>query len=681
MSLFEELKRRRVIRLIAAYVVVAWVIIQVVTAIEEPLNLPDWFDTFIIVLLGVGFPIAVIMSWVYDVTPEGIIKDGETAERIPLAPRIDYGKIALVAVLLLSAFLGGAFLSSRPDEIAVTAPTRAGLQKFEFGVQSGKGAELTETGNVAISADGNNVYFASGQPPNRRLLRRQISSLDFAHIAGSEETDSKFALSPDGQSLVFKRGTDQLFKVSTSGGVPVDLGFVTGQIFQFSWSEDGSILFDNEQHDGLMRIAATGGPIEELSFPEEGDSHKHPFPVPGTGNLAFVVGERAFAYDGNDRIAILTADGQVSMTGLRGATPKVSRDGHIIYFHDGALWAAKFDLETLSVDGEPQPIVDNISYGYTAHFDISAEGSLVYRRRSPRGGQSLVWVDRNGNEEPTGIEGATYNFPAVSPDGELVAVTVSSPYGIDLWTYSLSRGTPTRLTAEETRETGPVWAPGGDYIYFEAGASSDMYVISRNGVGGARAISVSRKNQWPWSLTPDGSLLLVGEGTANTAGRFDIGLFDLAENRMIDYPVRTEFWDSDPMLSPDGSLLAYVSSVSGAQQIHVVPFPDTETGAVQVSVNGVRHPQWSGDGSELFYWGADAIMKVDINVEGGLTADPPVRLFSHTPYLFDAVGSFDYDPTRDRFIMVKKPLPGSADDEIVLIQNWQELLNNSAVTP
>ena len=63
---------------------------------EEPLNLPDWFDTAVIVLLGIGFPIAVIMSWVYDVTPEGVVhEDGD-----PRPVQIDYGKIALGAVIV-----------------------------------------------------------------------------------------------------------------------------------------------------------------------------------------------------------------------------------------------------------------------------------------------------------------------------------------------------------------------------------------------------------------------------------------------------------------------------------------------------------------------------------------------------------------------------------------------------
>jgi hypothetical protein len=59
MSFFSEIKRRKVFRLAAAYIVIAWVIIQVVTAIEDPLQLPGWFDTAVIVLLGLGFPIAV----------------------------------------------------------------------------------------------------------------------------------------------------------------------------------------------------------------------------------------------------------------------------------------------------------------------------------------------------------------------------------------------------------------------------------------------------------------------------------------------------------------------------------------------------------------------------------------------------------------------------------------------
>ena len=67
-----EISRRKVFEVAAVYAVVAWLVIQIVDVISEPLRLPVWFGTFVIVLLGIGFPIAIILGWAFDVTPHGI---------------------------------------------------------------------------------------------------------------------------------------------------------------------------------------------------------------------------------------------------------------------------------------------------------------------------------------------------------------------------------------------------------------------------------------------------------------------------------------------------------------------------------------------------------------------------------------------------------------------------------
>ena len=76
MSLLGEVKRRKIFQVAAVYTVVAWLLIQIVATVEEPLNLPDWFDTAVIVLLAVGFPIALILSWGFNLTVEGIAREG-----------------------------------------------------------------------------------------------------------------------------------------------------------------------------------------------------------------------------------------------------------------------------------------------------------------------------------------------------------------------------------------------------------------------------------------------------------------------------------------------------------------------------------------------------------------------------------------------------------------------------
>jgi TolB-like protein len=71
---WQELKRRRVVHVIVVYATAAFVIIELVNNVYEPLRLPDWTPTLVILILAIGFPLAVIFSWIFDVTPEGIEK-------------------------------------------------------------------------------------------------------------------------------------------------------------------------------------------------------------------------------------------------------------------------------------------------------------------------------------------------------------------------------------------------------------------------------------------------------------------------------------------------------------------------------------------------------------------------------------------------------------------------------
>ena len=89
MNFFTELRRRNVFKIAVAYAVVAWVLVQVVISIKSPLHLPDWADTLTIVLLAVGFPIALIITWAFELTPQGIQTTGKTVidpEHDPVLP-------------------------------------------------------------------------------------------------------------------------------------------------------------------------------------------------------------------------------------------------------------------------------------------------------------------------------------------------------------------------------------------------------------------------------------------------------------------------------------------------------------------------------------------------------------------------------------------------------------------
>ena len=71
---WQELKRRKVVRVITVYAAAAFVILELVSIIVEPLKLPEWFLSMVIVLLCIGFIISIILSWIFDITPKGIKK-------------------------------------------------------------------------------------------------------------------------------------------------------------------------------------------------------------------------------------------------------------------------------------------------------------------------------------------------------------------------------------------------------------------------------------------------------------------------------------------------------------------------------------------------------------------------------------------------------------------------------
>jgi len=111
-----ELKRRKVIYVITVYASATFVIIELVNNVFEPLNLPDRTPTYAIIILAIGFPIAIIMSWIFDMTPKGMEKtkpltEGQQAESPGIQNRwkiATYVSLAVIIGLIVLNLAGGA---------------------------------------------------------------------------------------------------------------------------------------------------------------------------------------------------------------------------------------------------------------------------------------------------------------------------------------------------------------------------------------------------------------------------------------------------------------------------------------------------------------------------------------------------------------------------------------------
>ena len=79
-QLWQELKRRRVVHVITVYASVSFVLIELVNNLTEPLSLPPELATIVVVVLAIGFPLAIILSWLFDLTSEGVEKTKPISE-------------------------------------------------------------------------------------------------------------------------------------------------------------------------------------------------------------------------------------------------------------------------------------------------------------------------------------------------------------------------------------------------------------------------------------------------------------------------------------------------------------------------------------------------------------------------------------------------------------------------
>src|SRR6202048_3365505 len=116
-SFFAELQRRNVYKVAVAYGVVGWLVIQVTATIVPALHLPDGLTTAVVVLVLVGFPIALVVSWAFEMTPEGM-KRTENVPPDEVIPQWSKRKFAAliisVAVIAASLLAFQLLRSSRP---------------------------------------------------------------------------------------------------------------------------------------------------------------------------------------------------------------------------------------------------------------------------------------------------------------------------------------------------------------------------------------------------------------------------------------------------------------------------------------------------------------------------------------------------------------------------------------
>jgi TolB-like protein len=147
-NFFAELKRRNVYKVAVAYGVVGWLVMQVASTVVPALHLPDSITIAVVVLVLLGFPIALVIAWAFEMTPEGMkrTEDVSPDEKLPQWSRRKFAAFILIVVICAAALLGYQIFRAKPTPGSVSV--------------SEKSIAVLPFDN--LSEDKANAYFANG---------------------------------------------------------------------------------------------------------------------------------------------------------------------------------------------------------------------------------------------------------------------------------------------------------------------------------------------------------------------------------------------------------------------------------------------------------------------------------------------------------------------------------------
>ncbi len=589
--------------------------------------------------------------------PAAVVSRRKNRERLAwgIAVLLLVGLVAAVAVLLRRA--------PRPLEpvrFEILPPPRAVFNNLD--------------GPVTVSPDGRQIVFAvRDETGNSFLWVRSLASLE-SHRLDNTEDGYDPTWSPDGRSIAFGSPPGKLLRIPASGGpVQVICDMIDGR--GQTWNrEDVILLTTNGGASPILRVPAGGGtpvPVTTLDKSRNETGHWRPRFLPDGRHFLFLIRS---SEPQNAGMAVGSLDSKeiVRLPGIETAA-SWSPPGLLLFIRDRTLLAQRFELSNLRLSRDSFAVASNVEYAQTwgaPAFSTSDNGTLTYQSGG-RAIRRLAWFDRSGKElGALGDPGEYRQDPHISPDGRRVVAMRVDPESrsADLWVFDVARGVGSRLTFSPALEEYPVWSPDSQSIVYDSNPEGvgDIYKRSASGGGSDELLWKSPRWKNPEDWSRDGKYVLVRVLDPKT--RVDLWLLPTFGEKKPTPLLVTPFSESEGRLSPDGKWFAYRSDESGRKEVYVQPFPPT--GAKwQVSVGGGETPRWRADGKELFYVAPDYMRKaVEIKAAPGFEAGVPKDLFK-TP---NSWGS-DVSPDGQRFL-VNMPAGDMPPSPITVVLNWTQEL-------
>jgi eukaryotic-like serine/threonine-protein kinase len=548
------------------------------------------------------------------------------------------------------------------------------LAPVTFSLDAPPGTRFSEGARnvAALSPDGKYVAFvATDGTGASNLWLRSLDSLEAQEVADSDGARSPF-WAPDSRGLAFF-GKKGLARVSVGGVGSESLAPATEQ-FGGTWGTNERLLVTLEQRGGLFLIPATGGSRQLLMAPDA-----------AAGEIGYLWPQ--FLPDGNRFIYfVLSNDERVrgiylaSLDGRKGKrlvgsdASAILAAGDLLYVRDGDLVTQPFDEASGTVKGQPSILRKNVATtaAYRSAVSASTVDSLVYSAGEVADVTELTWFDRSGRSLGTVGQPAKHRNPALSRDGRFLASQLYRGTLREINVLDLGRGGTTRLAHAVAVEC-PVWGPDGRLAYAATDKGwADVYARNVDGLTAAELLVESPHNKMPTDWSRDGRYLAYTEIGPN--GSHDLWVLDLGEGRRRIPILETPAQEVSGKFSPDGTLLAFVSTASGKPEVYVQRFPEGGP-AQRLSVDGGYDPQWTSARTISFLDSSAALAEVEVPPSRGTVPQRPRRLMQTNVITAGAASThytWDHDAKR---VLVNAPRPDVVRRGVDVVLNWRSLVD------
>ncbi len=564
--------------------------------------------------------------------------------------------------------------------------TKVEMQEIKATILTPHGINYDNTlgSNLSISPDGQYISFVGvDSSGTEKLWVRPINSLTARPLTVATNEAYPF-WSPDSKTIAyFDKG--KLLKISLDAGTSLPIcDAAAGR--GGAWSVNGTIVFSPTPSGPLYKVPSSGGkPVEiiktDTTIPAQ--SLRWAFFLPDGNHFIYSTENSYTGSTPTDAIFAASLDNPKPKKLMITSSNCQYADGYLLFVRQSILLAQKFDPGKLKLEGEAMPVAENIQYWdsrISATFAVSQNGKLVYLQ-GYQNDQSLVLLDKNGNEIRKLSNMIPYNSAQFSPGGNRIVCDLYDPNEkkYDVWVYDLNRSVWTRLTFDKG-DIVPNWTLDGKQITYGSNNNSSVfnaYIKNADGSGEAALLYKSNITKIVTSISPDGKYFLyTAIDYSGSSSGYDIFLLPAQGDKKPVPIAATNFNEFDAQFSPNMKWIAYQSDESGKYQIYVIPFnpsnpAENSSGKWQISVDGGVGAKWMNNGRSIYFVTPDnKIMGVDVN-ENGSSISPGKPYVVFTPGNTKILKLFDINKTGTE-VTATIPNGQNAQPSITLIDNWQK---------